>query len=293
MSVGTQTLLPGASTPSHRHLHHDEVVFVHKGQGRAMLEARSVTVVPGVMLVVPRGAWHSLRNTGTGALQVTWTVAPPGLEEFFREFAKLGASPEPAALRALAERFGMEIRAEAAQAPTAPAGHRRRRRHGDRGRGRANAQAQPLTTPASPSPQPPAVSTPQPPIAAAAARPQTSDGGRKRRRRRGRRGGRGRQPQAGSVQPQPQRGSAPPPAGMSQLQARPPQTPARKPEPRRRREQGGGRHRRDRVKEVYMGGRWVQVRGEGPVIASGEDAPRRRKSARGDEGPAGPLSVPL
>ena len=46
------------------------------------------------------------------------------------------------------------------------------------------------------------------------------------------------------------------------------------------------------MKEVYMGGRWVKVSGEGPVIAPGHDAEGRGK--RGDDDtPAGPLSVPI
>lgn len=43
-----------------------------------------------------------------------------------------------------------------------------------------------------------------------------------------------------------------------------------------------------------MNGRWVQVSGEGPVIASSGDQPARRPSRpQDDEGLSGPLSVTL
>ena len=41
-----------------------------------------------------------------------------------------------------------------------------------------------------------------------------------------------------------------------------------------------------------MGGKWVQVSGEGPVIASGESGGGRHRQVD-DDGPGGPLSVPL
>jgi hypothetical protein len=45
---------------------------------------------------------------------------------------------------------------------------------------------------------------------------------------------------------------------------------------------------------VYMGGRWVRVEGEGPVIAPGRPSqPRGSKRGGEDEPPASRLSVPL
>lgn len=238
-AVGTQTLLPGAEVPSHRHLYQDEVLFIHKGQGRATVEGRGLTVVPGVMVYVPRQVWHSLRNNGTGVLHFTWTVAPPGIEEFFRELSKLGASPGADALQALGQRYGVEF-----------------------GKGEASAVA---------------------PAAAgiAASSPKTGHGRRRRHRR-------GRGVRAGQPAPAP---AAPPPASSSAPSVRPAPS-AQAAKPQRSRDQGQPRRGRGRrVKEVYMGGRWVPVSGEGPVIAPGRERPKR---GRGDEGtPSGPLSVPL
>ena len=225
--MGTETLLPGSTIPLHRHLHHDEVLFVHKGQGRAILEGQTITVVPGTVLFAPRQSWHGLHNTGTGILQITWTAAPAGIEQFFRELAQSGAA-DPAALQALAQRHGVEFRPEAEPAGRTPDSNRRRRHRGGRGRRPSGVRA-----------EPPTLASPSPPKASATQAPPVSN------------------------KPRPKGKSRP--------------------------------HQRTRIKEVYMGGRWVQVTGEGPVIASGKDRPvhLRKSTDQGNQPPAGPLTVPL
>ena len=250
--MGTETLLPGAELPVHRHLQCDEVLFVHKGQGRATLEAQAMTVVPGTVLYAPRQAWHGLRNTGTGVLQLTWVSAPAGLEGFFRELSRSGAAADAATLRDIAQRHGIEFRPGGEPAaPQAPGPRPRRHRRGGRGRQRGAArQGQPS---AGPPPQPAvaAPSAPSPP-------PQPDQPGLGRRRRRHRRGRHGAPPSP----PQPSGApSASPPAkgGPPQAQARP--------APR-----GKRRSRFGRVKEVYMGGKWIRVVGEGPIISTGRES---------------------
>lgn len=216
-SSGLQTLLPGSEIPLHRHLRQDEVVFVHKGQGRVVLEQRSMTVVPGIMLYVPRGTWHGLRNTGTGVLQITWTAAPPGIEAFFRELSRLGRAADPKAIQELGQRHGIEF----------------------------SSSGQPTKT------------------AAVASEPRHG----RRRRRRGRRRGRSSPPP-----PAPQGQAVPPSAPHPAPETAP--APSKATPPAAQRPRHDGAH----VKEVYMGGRWIRVVGEGPVIAPGpERSPHRRK----------------
>ena len=261
-AAGTQTLLSGAQIPVQKHLDRDTVWFVHKGQARATLNERVIVVVPGAMLYVPRGAWHGLRNTGTGTLQIAWVSAPAGLEAFFRDLSRAGASPTASAqaLQELAQRHRVEFR-QAADAPRQPSGRRRGRRGGHRNRGggrqpsgwrhslagKDSSGSVGLTRRVSalPSPTPPTVGVP------------------------------------GSVAGP----RATPPAAPAQHPSRP--AAGRQRPPR-------GRHRR-RVREVYMGGRWVQVEGEGPVIAPGSDRSERRgpKPDGDDEPPDIRLSVPL
>jgi hypothetical protein len=262
--MGTETLLSGAALPVHRHQSQDEVLFIHKGQGRATLEGRSMTVLPGAMLYVPRQAWHGLRNTGTGLLQFTWTAAPPGIEQFFREMSRLGPQTNPAALQAVAQRHGLEFHPAGETAP--PSGQRPHRRHRGRRGGRGGTPASSVAAQPAPS-APPAA--PQPSAVPSSGQPHS-------RRRRRRRHGRPAQPAAaGTTAP-----TSPP--------SQPPKAPPRRPQAR-------PRHRRGRVKEVYMEGRWVQVTGEGPVIAPGRERPRKGGSRveRDDDTPSGPLSVPL
>ena len=265
-AMGTESLAPGAAIPVHRHRSQDEVLFIYKGQGRATLEARSMTVLPGMMLYVPRQAWHGLRNTGTGLLQFTWTSAPPGIEEFFRELSRLGPQADAAALATLAQRHGLEFHpaGEAATAAAAAPGHRRRRHRrgrGDGGRGRV------LPSPgvAQPAPMPQAAAPRQAAAAPLTSQPQR---GPRRRRRHGRR---------------------PPPAAASA------QSPKTAPVPSAHPPRGPRGRRRGRVKEVYMDGRWVTVTGEGPVIAPGRERPSagRSRAGKDDDTPSGPLTVPL
>ena len=273
--------MPGAAIPVHRHLHSDEVLFVHKGQGRATLGEQSVTVLPGMIVYVPRESWHSLRNTGTGLLEVTWMAAPAGIEDFFREMSRLGGGLDAAAMQALGQRYGIEFRPDGAPEPSGvkPAGRRHHRRHRG-GRGPRQGPSQPQQTTA--GPQPAALPTlVQPSSPGAALEPQQPSRGRGGRRHRGRHGSRPSGPPAPVITP---------PTAVN------PPLPSRSQPPSKSRASRGGRpHRRGHMKEVYMGGRWIQVTGEGPVIDPGrERSGRGRQKSGGDEDtPAGPLSVPL
>jgi mannose-6-phosphate isomerase-like protein (cupin superfamily) len=223
-AMGLLTLPPGADVPAHRYLGWDEALVVHKGQGRAVLNGRALVILPGTTLHVPRASTLSLRNTGTGLLQLIWVTAPAGIEAFFRELARGGAA-DAAALAQLGQRHGVEFLAEpqaqpavsVPAAPGRPGPGRRRRRRGGRGRGRHGGQPGQASPPAArpqPPPQQRAPSQPRPPAHQRAPSPQ---------------------------KPAPPRPSSGP------------------------------------VKEVFMSGRWVQVSGEGPVIAPGRERGGRRR----------------
>ena len=228
-AMGTYALQPGAGLPVHRHLREDEVWFFHKGQGRAEVEGRAITVVPGSTVYLPRQSWHGLRNTGTGLLQFLWVASPPGIEEFFRELSRVSGSPDLGRLQDLAGRYGIELQPASSQAPSrSPQGGRRRHRHRGRGAARPRPQSPPLSA------SPPHV-------------------------------------------------SSPPPAQPSQTTARSRQGPRRAgrpaPEPQRRSTERHRGRRYGHVKEVYMGGRWVRVSGEGPIIAGEKAPPTERKGS--------------
>ena len=238
--AGTETLQPGAEVPVHRQLDRDQALFIHKGQGRMVLNEQILNVTPGKMVFVPRGVWYGLRNTGTGRLQIAWIASPPGLEVFFRECSQLGATPSLEAVQALAQRYRIELRppSEGASSAASPrsrssrGGRRRRRSRGARVRSELPAaRVERRTKSGAPSAVPSSV--PSSP------------------RSRGRRRGARRRPGAATQGP-------PAPSSPS-------------PSTRSRASRGGYRRR---VKEVYIDGRWVQVEGGKPVIAlGGKDKP--------------------
>ena len=285
-AAGTLTLLPGAEIPPHRHLHRDEVLFVHKGQGRATLQGRSMTVVPGTLISVPRQAWQSLRNTGTGLLQLTWTATPPGTEEFFRELARLGSSPDAAKIAEAARRHGIEFSPHGQ--PTPP--NEPRTRPGARDVApRGGVESVPRAFPSLATARDPSAGIPRPKAegGGSTGTGTASSGPPRRRRHHRKRGGRGKVSQAPPTPPQSAAAapaatvSAPPQQHQPEGGGRGQRLGRGGPLPSRGRGRGYGRGRRGRVKEVYMGGRWVQVAGEGPVIAQGHEGPQQlRKDTR-------------
>ena len=291
-TAAVQTLLAGAELPVHRMRDWDEIWVVLKGQGRVTLGDRaSTTVVHGAVLSVPKQTWFGLRNTGNGPLQAVVVSAPAGVDGLFRELAQLGQAPDPSAVQQAAARYGVEFRPSGGTPAAQPAGGRSRHRRGRGGRGRRPsspaASQQPQPAPQEPRAAPGGGASVQPAVLSASppAKPARGEGRRRGRRGRGRgRGGGPRPPSAAT------------PQGQPQIQKTPasPRQPSRPPGPGGPKKRDGRRHSRH-VKEVYMGGKWVQVSGEGPVIAHGESAEERRVRHHqvDEEGPGGPLSVPL
>lgn len=287
-AAGTLTLPSGAELPLYRLVDQDLVLVAYKGQGRAVVNDRAIGIVPGVTLYVPRGAWHTLRNTGTGLLQLAW-VSPPGLSELWREVCAAG-SLSVAALEQAALRHPIEVRPGfVSPSPATQRGRRGgwgRHRRGSAPAGMSESPAVPATTDAPPSaaePSAPEIGAAAP---AAGSTAPGAPGGPRRRRHRGGRGGRGRRPSASPAAPGPQAGHAST-AGSSPQPSRPsaPRPSAGRPRPSNR--------RRGRVKEVYMGGQWVRVEGGGSVIDLGGARRRAAKPRRDDDPPNISLSVPL
>ena len=291
-AAGTQTLRPGAAIPVQRHLDRDVALFIHKGQGRAILNGRSTIVLPGAMVYAPRGAWHGVRNTGTGDLQIIW-VSSPGVEVFFRDLSRAGASPSAENLQTLAQRHRIEF-SPAAEAPP-QAGRRRRGRRGEHRHRVGSPPTRPDSSGSAVMPPPPRPEVSSPTLVAPGVSPAPSTlphapaASRPPRRHRRRRGGAGQRPKPPAT-PQELRnkvGGAPSvqPTTSTSGSARPGASRQRPPR---------GRHQR-RGKEVYINGKWVRVEGEGPVIAPGSSWPKRRgpKPGGDDEPPGIRLSVPL
>ena len=118
MMVATQKLA-ASGIPVHSHTWEDELIYVIKGRGFAVVD-EAQTAVPieaGSVLYIPIGTWHGLRNADPKepmeALLVTTPVKPNGLGDFFR-FATVEPGhpplnlPEEEFLK-LVRKYGMEV----------------------------------------------------------------------------------------------------------------------------------------------------------------------------------------
>jgi len=112
MAMGTQHLDPGSGIPMHRHEYEDEVLFVHGGEGVAIVDGNKTVVHEGATVFVPHGTWHGVESSGK-AVELVWVVTPPGLEDYFRATGVHEGAPRsltPAELDEIGRKHGTEFR---------------------------------------------------------------------------------------------------------------------------------------------------------------------------------------
>ena len=85
ISFCTEDMTPGRKMRVHKHLHNDELIFIHKGEGTLTLDEQLVEVKTGDVVFVPRDTWHGLDNTGNENLLMVFQYSPAGFEEYFIE----------------------------------------------------------------------------------------------------------------------------------------------------------------------------------------------------------------
>lgn len=118
MMVATQKLA-ATGIPVHSHTWEDEVIYVIKGRGFAVVndEQTALPTETGSVLYIPIATWHGLRNADPkepmDALLVTTPVKPNGLGDFFR-FATVQPGHPPLNLPQeeflkLVRKYGMEV----------------------------------------------------------------------------------------------------------------------------------------------------------------------------------------
>jgi len=93
ISFCTEEHSPGRKMRIHKHLHNDELIFIHKGEGTLTLDEQSIQVRTGDVAFVPRGTWHGLDNTGKENLIMIFQYSPAGFEEYFVENGTLEGMP--------------------------------------------------------------------------------------------------------------------------------------------------------------------------------------------------------
>jgi mannose-6-phosphate isomerase-like protein (cupin superfamily) len=100
--------------PLHRHSREDEYSFVIEGRVGALLGDEALVGGPGDLIFKPRDQWHTFWNAGDEPARILEIISPAGLEQYFAEIVALGGSRNapPPGLRALAERYGLEVKPE-------------------------------------------------------------------------------------------------------------------------------------------------------------------------------------
>lgn len=113
MALGTQQVKRGAGIPVHRHLQMDEAFYVLEGSGFVTLDDVSHPFERGATIFIPAKSWHGFTNPDDDIV-LLWTVAPQGLESFFRETCSPpGTPPKPLSrqqIKQIALKYGTEFR---------------------------------------------------------------------------------------------------------------------------------------------------------------------------------------
>jgi quercetin dioxygenase-like cupin family protein len=112
-ALGTQQLPKGSGIPVHRHPDKDEAFYVLEGRGTVTLNDVPHACEKGDTIFIPRTTWHGFASPDQ-ELILLWTMAPAGLEGFFRETCSRPGEPAkqltPEQINAIARRYGAEFR---------------------------------------------------------------------------------------------------------------------------------------------------------------------------------------
>ncbi len=87
ISAGTAEIPVGSELPYHAH-EVEEIMFIYKGKGEAVIEGQTSPLAPETMVFTPPGVKHTFKNTGSEPLTFAFFYAPPGAEQILREWAK-------------------------------------------------------------------------------------------------------------------------------------------------------------------------------------------------------------
>jgi quercetin dioxygenase-like cupin family protein len=93
MSFLSESILSGEGIPVHKHLNEDELIFIHKGSGLYTLGEKQYSISEGAVVMVPKGVWHGLQNTGSINIEMRFAYTPSGFEGYFREVGTPAGQP--------------------------------------------------------------------------------------------------------------------------------------------------------------------------------------------------------
>lgn len=93
--MGYEDIPVGEAIQPHHHPHADEIVFVHRGRGVAMLGDHRADVAAGATIYIPHGTRVTLRNTGTEPIAIAFVFADPTMSSYFRDGTVPEGEPAP------------------------------------------------------------------------------------------------------------------------------------------------------------------------------------------------------
>lgn len=93
--MGYEDLPVGEAIQPHHHPHADEIIFVHRGHGIAMLGDKKADVAAGATIYIPHGTRVTLRNTGTEPIAFAFVFADPTMSGYFRDGTVAEGEPAP------------------------------------------------------------------------------------------------------------------------------------------------------------------------------------------------------
>lgn len=108
-TVVEMSFAPGYRVPPHIHANEDEATFVLQGELDVMLDGQRSTVGPGQFVLKPKGKVHAMENAGSESARFLEIYTPGGLENYFRDLARLFAAGEvtPGSVALVQEKFGI------------------------------------------------------------------------------------------------------------------------------------------------------------------------------------------
>ena len=80
ISAGSGEIPVRGELPYHTHTV-EEVMFIYRGEGIAVIDGETFPIVPETMVFVRPGVKHQFKNTGSEPLIFAWFYAPPGSEQ--------------------------------------------------------------------------------------------------------------------------------------------------------------------------------------------------------------------
>ena len=110
----SEVLPPGTGVPVHRHLHDEEILFIHQGTVTVTLGDRVQEARAGATVFIPPNTWVGVRNTGSEPATFLAIFSDPSTGDYFRGIGRAPGdtrtAPTDAEFAELNRRHHMEYR---------------------------------------------------------------------------------------------------------------------------------------------------------------------------------------